>query len=213
MRSLPPLLLVVFLLVWGASCISPPYPKYFYLHHVPTVPALLVLIWAWRKWNVSAVSMACILGFLTLHVLGARYLYSYVPYDRWAETLIGVNLSRVFGFERNHFDRLVHLAFGVLLALPAARFASRVLCLSDGWSALFAWQLVLSWSAVYEVLEALIALVMAPDWAESYNGQQGDLWDAQKDMLLAAAGATLTSSAFWLCRTGTHEKMSHGQNS
>ena len=34
---------------------------------------------------------------------------------------------------------------------------------------------------------------MAPDWADRYNGQQGDIWDPQKDMALALLGATLST--------------------
>ncbi len=50
---------------------------------------------------------------------------------------------------------------------------------------------ILSAGAVYEIFEWLAAMLMAPDWAESYNGQQGDVWDAQRDMALAACGALI----------------------
>jgi putative membrane protein len=50
---------------------------------------------------------------------------------------------------------------------------------------------ILSAGAVYEILEWLAAMLMAPDWAESYNGQQGDVWDAQRDMALAACSALI----------------------
>ena len=56
---------------------------------------------------------------------------------------------------------------------------------------MFAFSVILAASALYEVFEWLVAIVMAPDWAESYNGQQGDPWDAQRDMALAALGAML----------------------
>jgi putative membrane protein len=51
---------------------------------------------------------------------------------------------------------------------------------------------ILSTSAVYEIIEWMLAMLMAPDWAESYNGQQGDIWDAQRDMALAAIGSLIS---------------------
>jgi putative membrane protein len=58
-----------------------------------------------------------------------------------------------------------------------------------GWAALAAVDVVISSGAVYELFEWGIAVTLAPDLAEAYNGQQGDLFDAQKDMAIAAAGA------------------------
>ncbi len=47
---------------------------------------------------------------------------------------------------------------------------------------------ILAMCAVYEIIEWALAMALAPDWAEAYNGQQGDIWDAQWDMALAALG-------------------------
>jgi putative membrane protein len=66
---------------------------------------------------------------------------------------------------------------------------------------LVALSIIMSASAGYEVFEWLVAIVMAPDWADSYNGQQGDAWDAQRDMALAAAGAVVglaIAAPWWL---------------
>lgn len=52
-------------------------------------------------------------------------------------------------------------------------------------------EFILATSAVYEIAEWLVAVTLAPDWADHYNGQQGDVWDAQKDMALAALGAAV----------------------
>lgn len=118
---------------------------------------------------------------MTLHVLGARYLYSYVPYDDWSYWLWGKTVSGYFGFTRNHYDRLVHFAYGLLLVYPASEVLSRHCHVSlrvGGWLAV---QFILATSALYEIGEWALAISVAPDWAEHYNGQQGDRWDAQKD--------------------------------
>jgi putative membrane protein len=130
-------------------------------------------------------------------------LYSYVPYDDWSERLFGYRITDQFGFTRNHYDRLVHLMFGLLLIVPAWRFARQFVGTTTWWSAVFAFSAIMAASAVYEVFEWLVAMIMAPDWAESYNGQQGDPWDAQRDMALAGLGAVLglVSIACWQWRS------------
>jgi putative membrane protein len=190
--------LLAFVLACAVSCIAVPYPKYFWLQHVPTVAALLGLVWAERRFTISRGSYLCILAFLSLHLLGARYLYTYVPYDEWTEQLLGFRISRPLGLTRNHYDRFVHFAFGVLLLPPLERFCDRFVGIGGKWRAMVAVSLVLSASAIYEIFEWLVAIVMAPDWAESYNGQQGDPWDAQTDMLLALVGAGISALAICL---------------
>ncbi len=183
--------LAIFLALWAISCVRVPYPKYFWLQHVPTVAVVLVLAIVQNRLQISRLSYTLILVFMLLHVLGARYLYSYVPYDDWSEQLIGYRITDRFGFTRNHYDRLVHLLFGLLLVVPAWRFSQRFVGTTACWGAVFAFSTIMAASAVYEVFEWLVAVIMAPDWAESYNGQQGDMWDAQRDMALAGLGAIL----------------------
>jgi putative membrane protein len=180
-----------FLALWAVSCIHVPYPKYFWLQHVPTVAVIAGLACVQNRLKISRLSYTLILAFLALHVLGARYLYSYVPYDAWSERLLGFNITYRFGFSRNHYDRLVHFCFGLFLVVPAWRFSRRIVGLEAQWSAAFAMMGIMSASAIYEIFEWLAAMLMAPDWAESYNGQQGDVWDAQWDMALAACGTLL----------------------
>jgi putative membrane protein len=184
-------LLLAFLAVLLVSCIRPPYGdgSDFTLQHVPTVCLLIGLLIIAKRWSISNASYAAILAFLALHALGARYLYSNVPYDRWASELLGSSISSWFGFERNHYDRLVHWCYGVLLFFPFRELHRRTSRASYGWASLLAFETVLVTSMLYEILEWLIAVGLSPAAAEAYNGQQGDMWDAQKDMALAAGGA------------------------
>lgn len=178
-----------FLVLWAISCIALPYPKFFALQHVPTVIGTLALVAVERRYGVSNFCFLLITVFLLLHVLGARYLYSYVPYDDWAECLFGMRISDRFGFERNHYDRLVHFAFGLLFVYPIWQLAQAQLKLNNLQAAALAITVILAASAVYEIAEWAVAMILAPDWAESYNGQQGDPWDAQRDMSLAWLGS------------------------
>lgn len=181
--------LLLFVLVWALSCIGAPYPKELVLQHVPTAFVLAGVFVARRRGCLSPLSVNLVLLFMMLHLLGARYLYSYVPYDDWSFALLGQSISSRFGFARNHYDRLVHFAYGLLLVYPAREYLNRQWKIEGRRGGLLAFQFILATSAVYEIGEWGIAVTLAPDWAEHYNGQQGDLWDAQKDMALAAAGA------------------------
>lgn len=184
--------LVVFLLLWAASCIRVPYPEYLLLQHGPTLLAVITLMVVQNWLNVSRLSYTLILAFLSLHLVGGRYLYSYVPYDDWFEPLLSFRITDRFGFARNHYDRLVHFCFGLLIVIPTWRFARRLVGTNGWWSAVFAFAVIIAASAVYEVAEWAIAVTQPPDLAESYNGQQGDVWDPQRDMALAGLGGLVS---------------------
>src|SRR5262249_43002398 len=107
-------LFLIFLVFFAGSCVKPPYLQFLLMQHVPTILAALLLGYLSNRFPISRLSFFAIILFLTLHTLGARYLYSYVPYDAWAQKLLGINITETFGFQRNHYDRLVHFSYGLL---------------------------------------------------------------------------------------------------
>jgi len=145
-----------------------------------------------KKIGISFYSFCLYLGFLLIHILGAHYLYSYVPYNEWIESLFHFDLNQTMGWSRNMYDRLVHFAYGLLLYpffyrcfqvwLPTAKPLTLFLLVI---------QFVMASSMFYELIEWWIAIGLSPEDAENYNGQQGDVWDAHKDMFLATIGALL----------------------
>jgi putative membrane protein len=174
-----------------AAQVAQPYPEIALLQHIPTLVFLIASPWLLRRWPLSTASLACIVAFLALHTLGGRYAYSNVPYDDWARALTGTTLSDAMGWTRNHYDRFVHFAFGALSVIPVAEIARRWSGLGLRGAALtvLAWALAIS--CLYEIFEWLLTIVAAGETADRYNGQQGDIWDAQKDMALATLGAIL----------------------
>ena len=165
----------------------------YVLHQVGTAFMLLVLLICFKKIGLTYFSFALYLLFLLIHIIGAHYLYSYVPYNEWIKQLFNFDLNQAMGWTRNMYDRLVHIAFGLLLYpffyrllqvwLPTLK--PRVLFL-------LVIQFVITTSLVYEWIEWWIAIGLSPEEAENYNGQQGDIWDAHKDILLATIGAIIT---------------------
>jgi len=186
-RRLLGLLLALLLL----AQIDQPYPEVALLQHIPTTLVIVAAPWLLRRWPLSAASVACIVAFVALHTLGGRYAYSNVPYDDWTRALTGTSLSEAFGWTRNHYDRLVHFAFGALSVIPVTEIARRWGGLGARGAALTVLGWVLAISCLYEIFEWLLTIVAAGETADRYNGQQGDIWDAQKDMALAALGAIL----------------------
>src|SRR5438045_828279 len=108
-------LLVLLAAAVAASYFDQAYPVDLTLHHVGTAAGFAALVCSKRRAPLSDASFAALTAFLLLHVVAAHWFYSAVPYDRWTQALFGLNVTQTFGFRRNHFDRLVHFAFGALV--------------------------------------------------------------------------------------------------
>lgn len=180
--------LAVFLLTW----IKPLWPLEQALHSSLTVAGLAALWWVDRRWPLGDGAFAAACGFIALHCIGARWLYSNVPYEAWLQGLTGWSPGAAFGWQRNHFDRLIHFLYGACFAPALAQLARHAWpALRGGQAFALAVMAVMCSSLVYEWLEWGIALALSPEAAEAYNGQQGDIWDAHADMLLATIGSLL----------------------
>lgn len=190
-------MILLLLAAVGAANISQPYPELAPLQHGPTVALTLAAPWLLHRWPLSNGAVASIFAFLLLHTLGGRYIYSYVPYDDWAKAIAGRDLSGSFGWNRNGYDRLVHLAFGALFTAPVSESARRWGGMRIGWSLAFAFAAVGLIGALYEIFEWLLSVFAAGQTADWYNGQQGDIWDPQKDLAAAQLGSALSTA--WLC--------------
>ncbi|WP_168542150.1 DUF2238 domain-containing protein [Acinetobacter sp. A2] len=186
-----------------AASIQPLEFESYLLHQAGTVFMMAGLLIAFKKVGLSFSSFVLYLIFLLIHIIGAHYLYSYVPYNNWILHSFGFNLDQSMGWSRNMYDRFVHLTYGILLYPVLLR-------LFEIWFPknkpivlyLLVIQFVMASSLIYEWLEWLIALGLSPEDAENYNGQQGDIWDAHMDMLLATIGAILMG-CFYLIKKHT----------
>jgi len=180
------------LAIFAASWIQPLWPLEQTLHSSLTVIGLVALWWVDRRWGLGNGAFAAICGFIAIHCIAARWLYSNVPYDAWLQAALHWSPNAAFGWQRNHFDRLIHFLYGVCFTpalLQLARHAWPALRIGQAFT--LAVMVVMCSSLAYEWLEWGIALLLSPEAAEAYNGQQGDMWDAHADMLLATLGSLL----------------------
>ena len=185
----PATLLAAFSAVWLGLAIAPSYRQDWLLENVIVFIGVPALVLAYHRLRFSNFAYTCLFVFLVLHEIGAHFTYSEVPWRDWLHALGSPPDGAPTG--RNHYDRLVHFAYG-LLVLPAAwelidaRMSPRGI-----WRYLMPVFFVMSHSVIYEVIEWAAAEVFGGDLGVAYLGTQGDEWDAQKDMALAAAGAVL----------------------
>jgi len=180
------------LAIFAASWIQPLWPLEQTLHSSLTVIGLVALWWVDRRWELGSGAFAAICGFIAIHCIAARWLYSNVPYDAWLQAALHWSPNAAFGWQRNHFDRLIHFLYGVCFTPALLQRARRTWpALRVGQAFTLAVMSIMCTSLAYEWLEWGIALLLSPEAAEAYNGQQGDMWDAHADMLLATLGSLL----------------------
>jgi putative membrane protein len=174
---------LIFLAVWIWAAINPLFRHDWLLENYLVFIFVPLILIADRFFKFSKISYTLIIIFLIMHVIGSHYTYAEVPF--------GYTLQAWFDSSRNMYDRLVHFMFGFLLAYPVRELFMRVSRVKGFWSFYFPLDLTLAGSALYEIIEWLTAATVDPAAGLAFLGSQGDIWDAQKDMLMAGLGALL----------------------
>jgi len=152
---------------------------------------IIILGLTYKTFPLSRISYSLIFVFMCLHEIGAHYTYAAVPYDQFFLTGFGFSLNEFMGWERNHFDRLVHLLFGVLMAYPIREIYCRIAGSKGFWAYFFPLELTMAASMMFELFEWGAAEFFGGELGIAYLGTQGDIWDAHKDMALAGLGALI----------------------
>ena len=181
----------VWIIVWWAiTAINPLHPRDWLLENLLVFIGVGTLVATYRWFQFSNFSYFMFTVFLSMHLVGAHYTYSDTPFGFWLQDWLG--------WERNHYDRIVHFSFGLLLAFPLREELMRLPLVKRSWSYLLAVAMVLALSALYEVIEGVAALLVAPDLGMAFLGTQGDQWDSQKDTFLAFIGSIVAMVLTWL---------------
>lgn len=185
----PHFLLAAYLL-WFLVLAIRPYERFTWVfENLPIVLVVGILTATYRRFRFSNLSYAMMAVLIFMHTLGGHYTFERVPFGWVTET---------FGFERNHYDRVAHFSVG-FYAYPLAE-----LCRAKGWVAnrfvLYAFPIsvIWAWAGLYEVIEWLYAAGANPELGAQFLGSQGDIWDAQKDILADGLGSFLAMLLFWL---------------
>ncbi len=177
-------LFIVFLAFWIWAAINPLYRDGWLLENYLVFIFVPLIVIAGLYFKLSDLSYTLITIFMILHVIGSHYTYAEVPF--------GFALQEFFGSSRNMYDRLVHFMFGLLLAYPLREIFVRISKVKGFWGYYLPIELTLAFSALYEIIEFLAAITVDPQAGLAFLGTQGDIWDAQKDMLAAGIGALIS---------------------
>jgi putative membrane protein len=181
----------LFVTLWVALAIQPLNRRDWLLENLLVFALVPVLVLTRKRLPLSRVSYTLIFVFLCVHEIGAHYTYGDVPYDALFQAVTGRTLNGLLGWQRNHFDRLAHFLYGLLLAYPIREVFLRVADVRGFWGYLLPLDFTMSTSMMFELIEWLVASMVADELAAQYLGTQGDIWDAHKDMALASFGALL----------------------
>lgn len=194
MRKSYYVLIAVFVAVWTWAAIGPLHEDDWFLENLLVFIFVPVVIATGRYFRLSLISYTLMTIFMCLHVIGSHYTYAEVPF--------GFRLQEWFGAERNMYDRLVHFSFGLLLAYPVREVFIRVAKVKGFWGYYLPLDVVLSFSALYEIVEWGVASIVDPAAGTAFLGTQGDEWDAVKDMAAAGLGGliAMTVIMFWNSR-------------
>lgn len=185
------ILLTVFAFEWVLLAIEPYYRSDWLLENVLVFLSFGLLVLARKHVVFSNNSYLLIFTFLFLHEIGAHYTYSEVPYDKWVNYLSGYTFNELAGWERNHFDRLIHFLYGLLLVIPVRELFVQLAQLKGFWSYFFPYMVMAASSVFYEQIEWAAAEIFGGELGMAYLGTQGDIWDGHKDMGLASLGALI----------------------
>ena len=179
-------LCILFIIVFGISAIHPVMLQDWALENLLVVVFVGLLIATYRRLQLSELSYLLIFLYLCMHEWGAHHMYANVPLGEW--------MKPVFHTVRNQYDRVVHFAFGLLLAYPEREVLIRKARTSGAWALWLPVLISRGFGAGYEILEALAANLSTPEVGDAFLSLQGDPWDTHKDMFMGLAGAALAMS-------------------
>lgn len=171
--------------------ISPINRHDWFMENILFFISFAILSFTYSKFQFSNISYLLITSFFTIHLIGAHYTYSEVP--------LGFYLQEILYFERNHFDRIAHFTFGLLLTYPFQELLIRLKSSKGLISLLLSINIILAFSGLFEIIEWLFVMAVNPELGAAYLGTQGDVWDAQKDMAIAVFGSILAASIMMIC--------------
>lgn len=177
-------------IVWVWAAIDPVYRDDWFLENILVVVGVIGFVVLHRARPFSDLSCTLMAIFFCMHVAGSHYTYSEVPWGMW--------MKETFGHERNHYDRIVHFCFGLLLAYPVRELYIRALKLRGFQAFFFTFVTLVACSEIYELIEWLTAAVVAPEAGAAFLGTQGDPFDAQKDTALALLGTVTALIVTWI---------------
>ena len=187
--KVPHVLLALYLIEFVILSIRPYDRATWWAENIPILLIVGVLVYLYPRFRFSTGSYIAMSVLIYLHTVGGHFTFERVPFDA---------ITDFFGFERNHYDRIAHFSVG-FYAYPLAEILHRRRLVRSPWVLLlFPVFTVFTVAGVYEIIEWWYAVLAGGKAGAAFLGSQGDLWDAQKDMLADGLGGICATSVFGL---------------
>jgi putative membrane protein len=194
MKRYPLTLFVAIALALVLSGLAPYDRTTWWLEVFPILIGAPILVATHRRFPLTPLLYTLLAVHALILMVGGHYTYAMVPLGFWVQDL--------FGFARNHYDRLGHFAQGFIPAILVREVLLRTSPLRSGrWLFFLVTAVCLAFSACYEFIEWWTALAGGSS-AEAFLGTQGDVWDTQWDMFCALVGAVTAQ----LLLSGVHDR-------
>jgi putative membrane protein len=196
--KIPYILLSLYLILFIFCAINPFDRSVWWAENIPVIIPVVILIFTYKKFQFSNLSYFLMWFFLSFHTIGGHYTFELVPFDFFNSILSKLNFEFLFPTGRNNYDRLGHFLVGVF-AYPLAEFTYRKKYITSLFTAILFGIFALGfWGALYEAIEMIYAIKEGGESGAAFLGSQGDIWDAQKDMLLDIYGAIASGIIFYI---------------
>lgn len=190
-KNFPIFLLFLYFVLFIVLAINPHDRATWWAENVPVIIAVCILVFWSKSFRFSNFAYFLMWFFLCYHTIGGHWTFELVPFDLGNKMLSYLNLDFLFPDGRNNFDRLGHFLVGVF-AYPMVEYSLKTgLTKSKVFAFLFAVFGLGFWAALYEIIEMYYAVIAGGEIGAAFLGSQGDIWDAQKDMLMDISGAVL----------------------
>jgi len=176
------LIIMAVFLVISAIDVKDTYTTWI-LESFPVIITLILLSCTMKRFRLTNLLYTLILLHALILVYGAHYSYSEVPLGFW--------LNKIFGWKRNNYDKIGHFMQGFCPVMCAREVVSRCTPLKrGGWLAVLSWCVAMTVSALYEILEMVVSVILHGS-GDAFLGLQGYVWDTQTDMAMCLVGATV----------------------
>ncbi len=173
----------MYVIFWIVVAVEPLDRFTWFLENIVIFLSLPLVILSYYKFRLSNRSYILIFIFAILHTAATHYSYGDTPW--------GDFLSAMMSWERNHFDRIVHFLYGLMMMPVAANILAPYLPSQKFFRWLFLFGIIFAIGSVYEVAEFLVGVTTSPEEGLAFLGFQGDIWDTQKDVALQGLGAII----------------------
>jgi putative membrane protein len=182
-------LLAIYFSVFAICGISPYDRQVWWAENLPIILLVISVVFLSFHYKFSNISYILMLILPILHTIGGYYTFERVPFGL---------ITDLFDFQRNHYDRMAHFTVGFYAYPIAELILSKGLVRSRAILILFPVCVIFTVASVYELFEWWFAVVSDPSAGMAVLGSQGDIWDAQKDMLADGLGGIFSMILFVL---------------